>query len=148
HLRDGLLLDVLLGLTGLNDCRPRHHRHRGVDQCPDPLPDADTGEQRHRCEHQLSFNGVRLGTLDGDESSDVHSGAGRESEVGNLETEDRENQYEAGDHTGSTAWPRPRYGLSEETQVPPSMPEPSEPYGPNELQSAKPSVARLLAIII
>ena len=91
---------------------------------------------------------MRLGPLDGDESSDVHGGAGRESEVGNLETEDRENQYEGGDHTGSTAWPRPRYGLSEETQVPPSMPEPSEPYRPNEPETAKPSVARLLAIII
>jgi len=80
--------------------------------------------------------------------SDIYGGTGREGEVGNVQPEQTENDDSGGDHSGATAWPRPRYGLSEESQDPPSMPEPAQVHRETEPERQRPSVARVVAIII
>lgn len=65
-----------------------------------------------------------------------------------METQDGQNEYGGGDYRGSAAWPRPRYGLSQESQSPPSMPQPRSPYPSYDRERADASIARVVAIVV
>jgi hypothetical protein len=62
-----------------------------------------------------------------------------------VETENRDNEYDRGDHGGGTAWPRPRYGSTERAQSTPSMHEPPRRYDDS---AQKGSIGRVIAIIL
>ena len=78
--------------------------------------------------------------------SDVHGGTWSEGEVGDVQRQDGEDQYYAGEGAPDTTWPRPRHGLSEESQDTHSMPEPGEPHRRNDPGAS--SVVRVAAIVV
>lgn len=65
-----------------------------------------------------------------------------------MQQEDAQDEHGGGSHAQETAWPRPRYGLSEESQVTPSMPEAERPHPETEPEHGRASVARVVAIVI
>ena len=65
-----------------------------------------------------------------------------------METEDRENQHGSRDYPSGTAWPRPRYDLSQEVQSTPSMPQPPAAQVVVEPDPDDGSVSRVVAIIV
>jgi hypothetical protein len=65
-----------------------------------------------------------------------------------VEKENREDEQGTGDYPSGTAWPRPRYGLSEEVQSTPSMPQPPATQDVVETDPPEGSVARVVAIIV
>jgi hypothetical protein len=80
--------------------------------------------------------------------SDIYGGPRSEGDIGNVDQPDRRDQDGDRPEGGGTAWPRPRPNLSEDVQVPPSMPEPGQPHAEIERARGGASVARVVAIIV
>jgi len=65
-----------------------------------------------------------------------------------MEQQNRQEYDRAGEYAPDTTWPRPRNGLSQESQDTPSMPEQPEPHRETAPDGDSASLSRIVAIVV